>query len=167
MCWMCQTQGEVSGYRTCNGCDKLFELRDLKEYDLFTRWGEMAEFVKQKRIVVFCKDCKEEMDTCRKYIKYQAEHDPRPMMLPEPRGRDGMQGIIPVGIYGDGQTLGFHCAQRQYGVDMVDEVLMGFIYQGQDGRTIRRLTQDDIDKTTRCDICWLKLEQCTTWGTDR
>lgn len=159
MCWACQ-EYDVSAYRTCNGCDKLFELRDLQEYDLFEQWGELAEFVEQKRIVVFCQDCKVEMDMCKKYITYNAERDSQPIRLPEPRGRDGRQGIIPVGMHGDGQTWGFHCAQRQYGVDMVDEVLMGFIYQGQDGRTIRRLTLGDVDETTRCDMCWLKLYEC-------
>jgi hypothetical protein len=156
MCWACHER-ETS--RACDGCA---ELHDLKEYDVFKQWGELAEFVEdQERIVLFCTNCTEEMNEYRDHIRQIFALGIDKIVLPDPRGRDGRTGSIPVGISGDGQVLGFHCAQRKYGVDMVDEVLMGYIYRGDDDdRTIRRLVEGDIDETVRCDKCWQKLYVC-------
>lgn len=164
MCWMCVEQ-EQSGYRKCDGCNEIKELEQLGKYDIFKRWGELAEFVNQKRVVVFCSACTEDMD---KYHKYIVEQKPKMDIVipkngvPVSRYIDRSHGTVPVGThhFTDEVTLGIRCAKMIYGVDAVEEILQGFIYHDDQGHQIRRLTLEDVDEATRCDKCWLPLWRC-------
>lgn len=164
MCWMCVEQ-EQSGYRKCDGCRELKELDRLHKYDIFKYWGEIAEFVNQKRFIVFCGNCIEEMN---KYRDYLIQQNPRTeIMIPEngmPVSRyiDRSHGTVPVGThhFTDQVTLGIRCAKQIYGYDATEEILQGFIYHDDAGHMIKRLTLEDVDEATRCDKCWLPLWQC-------
>jgi len=170
MCWACHER-ETSSYRACDGCNELKELDQLQKYDIFKRWGELAEFVNQKRIVVFCSACTEEMDKYRDYI---IEQKPRTeIMIPE----NGMpvaryvypSQCTPVGIhvFAQQKTIGIRCAKIVYGCDITEEILQGYIYWDSQGHQIRRLTTEDIDGTVRCDKCWLRLCDCNAMEAHR
>ncbi len=164
MCWMC-VEREPFTYRKCDGCNNAFDRKNLQEYDIFKRWGELAEFVNQRRIVVFCRNCVEDMD---KYRDYLVQQKPRTaIMIPEngmpvSRFKDARQGVIPVGVHNIAaqKTLGIRCAQIVYGEDATTEILQGFIYHDNAGHQIKRLTLEDVDETVRCDKCWLPLWKC-------
>lgn len=164
MCWVCHVR-EQSIYSKCDGCNKMLDRDSLQEYDIFKRWGELAEFINQPRIVAFCKHCVEEMD---KYRDYLVEQKPRTsIMIPEKgmtvvRCIDRSDGTIPVGVHcvATEKTLGIRCAQSVYGYDATSEILQGFLYYDDEGHQIKRLTIEDVDETTRCDKCWLKLYEC-------
>jgi hypothetical protein len=164
VCWMC-VEPSASLYRKCDGCKELKELDQLQKYDIFERWGELAEFVNQKRIVVFCRNCVEEMD---KYRDDLVKQKPRTaIMIPEngmpvSRSIDRSHGTVPVGVHciARQETLGIRCAKQKYGINAVEEILQGFVYHDDLGHQIKRMTLEDVDETTRCDKCWLPLWQC-------
>src|SRR5271157_1586158 len=166
MCWMCnpEPEPELIRLRTCQGCKNAFVPTGVQEYDLFKRFGELAEFVNQKRIVMFCNDCIEEMD---KYHEYLVQQKPMPdITIPvtwEPESRYiKKDNHIPVGIHFTDQqvTLGIRCSKQIYGYDAVEEILQGFVYHDEEGHQVKRLTTEDVDDTIRCDKCWLRLFEC-------
>lgn len=160
MCWMC-AEPSKSSYRKCDGCKELKELEQLSEYDIFKRWGEIAEFVNQKRVIVFCRNCVEEMDKYRDYL-----------VMEKPRTEIMINGIpsrwhekttaIPVGIHctATQMTYGLRCAKQVYGYDATEEILQGFTYYDDQGHRIKRLTLQDVGEKVICDKCWLPLYEC-------
>ena len=156
---------DQSSYRKCDGCKELKELGQLCRYNIFKRWGEYAEFVNQPRMVVFCRNCTEEMDKYRDHIVQQKKRTE--IMIPEncmsvSRYIDRSHGTVPVGTHNIAYqtTMGIRCAKQIYGYNAVEEILQGFIYHDDQGHQIKRLTLEDVDETVRCDKCWLPLWQC-------
>jgi len=166
MCWMCVEQ-QQSDYRTCDGCNELKEVQDLEPYDLFKKWRELAEFVNQKRFVLFCSSCVEEMDKYRDYIVQQK---PRTAIMINGTSINGISATrhqyedstISVGIHctATQMTYGLRCAKRVYGYDATEEILQGFAYYDDQGHRIKRLTLQDVDEKVICDKCWLPLDEC-------
>ncbi len=155
MCWMCHEQRQFSSYRACEGCSKLFEVQDFQAYDLFKQWGEWAEFVEQyTRVVLFCTRCQEAMNLFRDHLKAKAAQYPDLMVLPEPRTRETL-AAIPVGIIVDQQVLGLRCAKYTHGVDLINDVLKGYVYTG-----IVALTMHETDQKDRCMGCNMPLWMC-------
>ena len=167
MCWMHNPEPLIRGsFRTCEGCKNAFVPTGVQEYDLFTRFGELAEFVNQQRFVLFCLSCIEEMD---KYYEYLVQQKPMPDITIPENGMPECRYIkrdnhIPVGIHCTAQqvTLGLRCAKQIYGYDATEEILQGFIYHDDEGHQIKRLTSQDVDETIRCDKCWLRLDECNS-----
>lgn len=166
MCWMC-TEQSASSYRKCDGCNEPKELEKLNKYDIFKRWGEIAEFVNQRRIIIFCRNCVEEMDRYRDFLVEQKPATE--IMIPEngmPVSRyiDRSHGTVPVGVHciARQETLGIRCAKQKYGIDAVEEILQGFIYHDDESHQIKRLTLEDVDETVRCEKCWLPLWKCNS-----
>jgi hypothetical protein len=170
MCQFCYGDEpyQVMSFPTCEGCKNSFtnDGVSIHEYDLFKRFREFAEFVNQKRVVFFCRNCIEEMD---KYWEYLVENKPRTeITIPENwdyRSRYFRRGqAIPVGTHHyidiDQVILGIRCAKQIYGTDAVEEILQGFVYHDDEGHMIKRLTLEDMDESMRCDKCWLPLYEC-------
>lgn len=170
MCWMEDPKPLVTvSFPTCDGCGKTFAQRELHEYDMFRDWGELAEWIEHKtRILMLCMLCVTAMDNYRDRLReHVRETEPSGWTIPEngmPVSRyiDRSGGTIPVGTHNVAYetTLGIHCAKQHYGVDATDEILMGFVYHDDQGHVVRRLTVEDVDETTRCDKCWLRLYEC-------
>ena len=165
-CWMCRVR-EQSIYRKCDGCGKSFDRSNLQIYDIHAEWGELAEFIEHKqRIMVFCANCRDGMNAYRESTRaHVAETEPSGWTLPakwDPalRGKDIRVGAIPVGVRGSGEILGIRCAQRKYGINATEEILRGFIYHDDHKLIVRRVAIDEVDETTRCDKCWLRLYEC-------
>jgi hypothetical protein len=66
---------------------------------------------------------------------------------------------IAIGIF-DGELLGLRCGKVKYGVDMVNEVLQGYCYEGENGDMIHRATTEGTPETMRCASCRLALWAC-------
>lgn len=163
MCWQCHEQNQ-SSYRACDGCANLKELNDLQKYDIHKEWGQLVEFIEQKkRFLILCASCVAALNAYRESTRRNvAETEPSVWHNYGSRDRDKNCPAIPVGVHcvGDQKTLGIRCARSIYGYNAVEEILQGFVYHDDGGHRIRRLTLGDTDETMRCDKCWLALWEC-------
>jgi hypothetical protein len=164
MCWLCYEDCQTVSFPTCEGCGKTLAVDQVRKYDLFSWFREYAEFVNQKRFVLFCVDCIEEMD---KYHRFIVENKPRTEITIPENGMPEWRYIlrrnsISVGIHHSSEqiTLGIRCAKKIYGIDAVEEMIQGFVYHDDKGHQVKRLTLEDVDETVRCDKCWLPLWKC-------
>lgn len=160
MCWMCHYQDHrTASYRACDCCRQVFQVEQLQQYDLLKRWKSLMEWIEFARLLLICGSCTEAMDNFKERVAERTQEEPDVIELPEPRKRWPEPRDIVVGIL-DGELLGLRCAKRKYGVEVVEEILEGFVYRNEKGFPIGRATLVDCKDTMQCKECMMQLWEC-------
>jgi len=70
--------------------------------------------------------------------------------------------MITIAIWGDNRMLSIRCAKIKYGYNVIDDVLQGYSYQGNNGILLVRVSKGETSEDEQCegDECEIPLFEC-------